>query len=76
MATLVFGFSVSLENWTYPTHYFPHALLLNWYLSVSESAWKFCYILLGEVYMPEQVTTSEETKTFSCSVWMLRMALT
>ena len=26
--------------------------------------------------MLEQVTTSEETKAFSCYVWMLRMTLT
>ena len=53
VATLVFGFSVSLENWTYPTHYFSHALLMNSYLFDSESAWKFCKILPEEVYMPE-----------------------
>ena len=31
-------FSLNLENWTYSTHYFSHALLPNLYLFDSESA--------------------------------------
>ena len=69
-------FSANLENLTFPTHYFSDALLPNSYLFDSESACKFCKILLEVVYMLEQVTTLEETKTLSCSVLMFMMTLT
>ena len=70
VSTLDFVFSAYLENLTFPTHYFSHALLPNSYLFDSESAWIFCKILLEVIFMLEQVTTLEETKTFSCSVLM------
>ena len=75
VSTLDFVFSVNLENWTYsyPTPYFSHALLPNSYVFDSESSRKFSKIMHEEVYMLEEVTSFEVTKSFSCSVWMLMM---
>ena len=55
---------------------FLHAVLPNSYVFDSESACKFSTILHEEVYMFEQVTAFKEAKSFSFSVWMLRMTLT
>ena len=64
VSTLDFVFLLNLENWMYPTHCFSHALLPYSYLFDSESARRFCKILLKEVCMLDKVTNLEKRKHF------------
>ena len=61
-----------LKEGTFPIHlFFAWILRKNPNLSDLQNAWNSCFFLLANVYMLEKVTSAEEIKFSSCSVFMV-----